>query len=121
MEERVNCQPSFERRKISKLNKFFMRNFVLSLIFSFVLFMLTVGLLIFTIIAADVNDSLKISIISMIATFVLTTSKTIIDRVIDVATFTIKLLGEEQRGLNKKMGVEMNEIDFESLSDDKDD
>lgn len=53
----------------------------------------------------------------MVATFVLTTSKTIIDRTIEIVTYTVRILGEEQRGFNKKIGVEMGEVDFGNLSE----
>lgn len=50
----------------------------------------------------------------MIATFILTTSKSIIDKIIVIMKFLISLLGEEQRGLNKNIGVEVDKIDFET-------
>ena len=111
MERKEN--QSFENKKILSLNKFFMRNVLLGLLFSLLLFILSVGLLVFTIIAAEVDMQVKVTIISMVATFILTTSKSLIDRSIEVVTYTVKLLGEEQRGLNKKIGVEVDDVEFD--------
>lgn len=108
---------NFESQKIISLNKFFMKSVSLGLVFTFLLFILTVGLLIFTVIATNMDESVKITIISMVATFVLTTSKTIIDRTIEIVTYTVRILGEEQRGFNKKIGVEMGEVEFGNLSE----
>ena len=109
----------FEKKKILSLNKFFMKNVLFGIVFSSLLFILTVILLVFCILVTDLNEAIKISIISMVATFILTTSKTLIDRVVEVVIYTIRLLGEEQRGLNKKIGIEMNEVEFNELSEDE--
>lgn len=66
----------------------------------------------------NMDESVKITIISMVATFILTTSKALIDRLIEVVVYIMRLLGEEQRGLNKKMGVEIDEVEFETLSEE---
>ena len=63
---------------------------------------------------ADIDNSLKISLISMIATFILTTSKGMLEKIIMIIKFLISLLGEEQRGLNKSMGIQIDKIDFDS-------
>jgi hypothetical protein len=91
------------------------------LVFAFVLFVITVGLLLFIIIATDIDQSVKITIISMVATFVLTSSKTLMDRSVEIVTYTFRLLGEEQRGFNKKIGVEIAPVDFEELNDEQKD
>ena len=117
MEKKEN--QCFENKKILTLNKFFMKNVYMGLIFSLMLFVLSVGLLVFTIIEADVDMTVKITIISMTATFILTTSKSLIDRAIEVVTYTVKLLGEEQRGLNKKIGVEVDDVEFNEASDEE--
>ena len=109
---------SFESKKITRLNKFFMRNVFVGLGISILMFVLTVGLLLFTLFASDIDGNVKVTIVSMIATFVLTTSKTMIDRVIELVTYTVRLLGEEQRGLNKKLGVEIDEVEFGDLNED---
>ena len=109
----------FEKKKILSLNKFFMKNVLFGIVFSSLLFILTVILLVFCILVTDLNEAIKISIISMVATFILTTSKTLIDRVVEVVIYTIRLLGEEQRGLNKKIGIEMNEVEFNELPEDE--
>lgn len=119
-EQNNNSEVSnFEKDKIRTLNKFFMRSIVYGLIFAFLLFVLTVALLLFTIMATDIDSSVKITIISMVATFVLTSSKTLMDRTVEIITYTMRLLGEEQRGFNKKIGIEINPVEFEELSDDE--
>lgn len=111
----------FERNKIKNLNSFFMKSVKNGLVFAFVLFVITVGLLLFIIIATDIDRSVKITIISMVATFVLTSSKTLMDRSVEIVTYTFRLLGEEQRGFNKKIGVEIAPVDFEELNDEQKD
>lgn len=66
----------------------------------------------------QLNDELKITIITMIATFILTTSKTIIDKLISMIQYIISLLSEEQRGFSKHIGIEIDKIDFEKNDDD---
>lgn len=110
---------TFENRKILNLNKFFMKHVVLGLVFSFLLFIISVLLLIFIIIATKMDESVKITIISMVATFILTTGKTLIDRLVEVVIYVVRLLGEEQRGLNKKMGIDIANVEFESLAKDE--
>lgn len=119
-EQRNNNNVSnFERKKIENLNKFFMKNVLWSLIGSILLFVISVLLLIFIIIATNMDESVKITIISMVATFILTTSKALIDRLIDFVVYVMRLLGEEQRGLNKKIGIEIEDVEFEALLKDE--
>lgn len=119
-EQRNNNNVSnFERKKIENLNKFFMKNVLWSLIGSVLLFVISVLLLIFIIIATNMDESVKITIISMVATFILTTSKALIDRLIDFVVYVMRLLGEEQRGLNKKIGIEIEDVEFEALLKDE--
>ena len=117
--EKLDLPIGFEGKKIISLNKFFMKNVVVGLLFSLLLFILTVCLLVFILIISDIDMTVKITIISMVATFVLTSSKTMLDRVIDVVTYAVKLLGEEQRALNKKIGIEVEDVEFGSISDDE--
>lgn len=117
--ELKNEKHSFESKKILSLNKFFMKHVLWGLIGSFLLFVVSVVLLIFIIVATNMDESVKITIISMVATFILTTSKTLIDRLIEVVIYIMRLLGEEQRGLNKKMGIEIEDVEFETLTDDE--
>lgn len=109
---------TFESKKILSLNQFFMKNVLLGLLFSFLIFILSVVLLIVILMTTNMDASVKITIVSMVATFILTTSKTLIERLIEIVVYITRLLGEEQRGLNKKMGVEIEEVDFESLSEE---
>lgn len=110
---------SFESKKILTLNRFFMKHIIWGLIFSILLFVMSVLLLIFIIIATNMDESVKITIISMVATFILTTGKSLIDRIIEVVIYVMRLLGEEQRGLNKKVGIEVANVEFEKLADEE--
>lgn len=111
----------FEKDKIKSLNQFFMKSITHGLLFAFILFIITVGLLLFTIIATDMDSSVRITIISMVATFILTSSKTLMDRIVEITTYTMRLLGEEQRGFNKKIGIEVDPVEFEELSEEQKD
>lgn len=115
----IKNENSFENKKILSLNKFFMKNIIWGLVLSLLLFVVSVLLLIFIIIATNMDESVKITIISMVATFILTTSKGLIDRIIEVVVYVMKLLGEEQRGFNKKIGVEIDNVEFESFPKDE--
>ncbi|PKK97437.1 MAG: hypothetical protein CVV57_09750 [Tenericutes bacterium HGW-Tenericutes-2] len=115
---KTNQLNEFEKDKIKSLNQFFMKSITHGLLFAFLLFIITVVLLLFTIIATDMDSSVKITIISMVATFVLTSSKTLMDRTVEIITYTVRLLGEEQRGFNKKIGIDIDPVEFEELSDD---
>lgn len=110
---------SFESKKILTLNRFFMKHIIWGLIFSILLFVMSVLLLIFIIIATNMDESVKITIISMVATFILTTGKSLIERIIEVVIYVMRLLGEEQRGLNKKVGIEVANVEFEKLADEE--
>ncbi len=111
----------FEKDKIKSLNQFFMKSITHGLLFAFILFIITVGLLLFTIIATDMDSSVRITIISMVATFILTSSKTLMDRIVEITTYTMRLLGEEQRGFNKKIGIDVEPVEFEELSEEQKD
>lgn len=115
---KTNQLNEFEKDKIKSLNQFFMKSITHGLLFAFLLFIITVVLLLFTIIATDMDSSVRITIISMVATFVLTSSKTLMDRTVEIATYTMRLLGEEQRGFNKKIGIDIDPVEFEEFSDD---
>jgi hypothetical protein len=104
----------FQNNKIVALNKFFMRNIVIQTLLLFFLYTISIIFLFVLIRTADIDNSLKISLISMIATFILTTSKGMLEKIIMIIKFLISLLGEEQRGLNKSMGIQIDKIDFDS-------
>ena len=114
MKENPKDKNRFQKKKIISLNKFFMHQislngfFILIIyIISFIfLFLLTQGIII--------DEQLKISLISMSTTFILTTSKTIIEKLIAIIQFIISQLGAEQRGLNKNIGIEMDKVEFDS-------
>ncbi len=82
MKENTKNTNNFQKKKIISLNKFFMQQITLNgfliiviYIISFIfLFLLTQGIII--------DEQLKISLISMSTTFILTTSKTIIEKLI---------------------------------------
>lgn len=119
-EEFKGLTETFEGKKILSLNKFFMKHVIIGIVFSVLLFIVSVLLLIFIIIATNIDDSVKITIVSMVATFILTTSKSLIDRLIEAVLYILKLLGEEQRGLNKKIGVDIDDVEFETISSNDD-
>jgi len=118
---KTNQLNDFEKDKIKSLNQFFMKSITHGLLFAFILFIITVGLLLFTIIATDMDSSVRITIISMVATFILTSSKTLMDRIVEITTYTMRLLGEEQRGFNKKIGIDVEPVEFEELSEEQKD
>ena len=104
----------FQHNKIMTLNKFFMRNMGIQTLLLLLIYILSIVCLLILINTKNIDDSLKISLISMIATFILTTSKGILDKIIIIMKFLISLLGEEQRGLNRNMGIEVDKIDFDN-------
>ena len=104
----------FQNNKIVALNKFFMRNIVIQTLLLFFLYTISIIFLFVLIRTADIDNSLKISLISMIATFILTTSKGMIEKIIINIKFIISLINEEQRSLNKSMGIQIDKIDFDS-------
>jgi magnesium-transporting ATPase (P-type) len=105
-------QHDFQKDKIRNLNKFFMKSVIYGTVLTFIIFILAVAILLITINTQNIDQTLKISIVSMIATFVLTTTKTLIDKLITVVTFVVRLLSEEQRGFSKNIGIEIDEVDF---------
>lgn len=115
-EEYNSITDTFEGKKILSLNKFFMKHVIIGIVSSVLLFLISILLLIFIIIATNIDESVKISIISMVATFILTTSKTMIDRLIQAVTYILRILAEEQRGLNKKIGIDIDDVEYETIS-----
>lgn len=109
---------SFTESKIKALNSFFMKSIIMQIILLFIVFLASNIMLIILIKFGQLNDELKITIITMIATFILTTSKTIIDKLISIIQYIISLLSEEQRGFSKNIGIEIAKIDFEKNTDD---
>ena len=105
-------QHDFQKDKIKNLNKFFMKSVVFGTLLTFVMFILAVIILLITINTQDIDQTLKISIVSMIATFVLTTAKALIDKLIMVVTYIVRLLSEEQRGFSKNIGIDIDEVEF---------
>ena len=105
-------QHDFQKDKIKNLNKFFMKSVVFGTLLTFTMFILAVIILLITINTQDIDQTLKISIVSMIATFVLTTAKALIDKLIMVVTYIVRLLTEEQRGFSKNIGIDIDEVEF---------
>ncbi|HAX02704.1 MAG: hypothetical protein A2Y45_01305 [Tenericutes bacterium GWC2_34_14] len=105
-------QHDFQKDKIKNLNKFFMKSVVFGTLLTFMMFILAVIILLITINTQDIDQTLKISIVSMIATFVLTTAKALIDKLIMVVTYIVRLLTEEQRGFSKNIGIDIDEVEF---------
>ena len=115
-EDTKKAQNQFQKEKIIQLNKFFMKSVIRGLVLLFFTFTVSTGLLITIIKISDVDQTLKISLISMVATYILTMSKTMIDRIITIITFLFQLLSAEQRGLNKNIGIEIEEIKLDRKS-----
>ncbi|MDR2827898.1 MAG: hypothetical protein LBV51_00565 [Acholeplasmatales bacterium] len=106
----------FQKDKIKSLNKFFMRNIIIGSILSLVIFGLSiVALLFITKLSLDVE--LRITLLSITATFILTTAKTLIDKVVQIVQYLVVLLSEEQRGINKNIGIDIDKVDFENVSE----
>ena len=112
--ETMETTKSFQYKKISLLNKFFMKNIIIGNLYVILMFMVAVGFLVFLIFMLNLNNEIKITLISMIATFILTTSKTIIDKTTSTIQYLISLLTEEQRGLNKDLGIEIDKVELDS-------
>lgn len=108
---------TFTENKIKILNHFFMKNIMIQSILLCIIFSISIVMLIILIRLGKLEDELKITIITMIATFILTTSKTIIDKLITMIQYIISLLSEEQRGFSKNIGIEIDKIDFEKNND----
>jgi hypothetical protein len=108
---------TFTENKIKTLNHFFMKNIMIQSILLCIIFSISIVMLIILIRLGKLEDELKITIITMIATFILTTSKTIIDKLITMIQYIISLLSEEQRGFSKNIGIEIDKIDFEKNND----
>ncbi len=90
---------------------------IIQSILLFLVFLISTIMLILLIQFGKLDNELKITIITMIATFILTTSKTIIDKLIAIIQYIISLLSEEQRGFSKNMGIKIDKIDFEKNDD----
>lgn len=105
-------QYDFQKDKIKNLNKFFMKSVLYGTLLTFIMFILAVIILLITINTQEIDQTLKISIVSMIATFVLTTAKALIDKLIMVVTYIVRLLTEEQRGFSKNIGIDIDEVEF---------
>jgi len=92
-----------------------MKNILMGSIFILLMFLLTVILLVVIVKVTSIDDALKITIISMVATFIITTSKSIIEKSIVIVSYLIRLLSEEQRGLNNNIGVNIEKVEFEEI------
>lgn len=111
---------NFQKEKIKHLNKFFMKNVLLASLISVLIFALSVATLIMIVNINNIDSGLKITLISITATFILTTSKTLIDKAIQIVTYLVVLLSEEQRGINKNLGIEIDKVAFEENVSDND-
>lgn len=113
MKNTSEINEAFQKEKIIQLNSFFMKKIVFSVLISVILFLISIASLILIIYFFDIDDTIRISMISMVITFVLTTTKSIIDRIISLARYLTTLLVEEQRGLNKNMGIHIDPVEYE--------
>lgn len=112
---------SFKKEKIQTLNKFFMRNVVIASLISIVIFILSVVGLIAILNMRNIDEGLQITLISITATFILTTSKTLIDKATQIVSYLVVLLSEEQRGINKNIGIDIDKVEFEEVISNNDD
>lgn len=113
MNENIKNKNVFTQNKIKSLNNFFMKNIIIQSILLFAVFFVSIIMLISLIKLDQLQGELRTTIVTMIATFILTTSKTLIDKLITIIQYIISLLSEEQRGFSKNIGVEIDKIDFE--------
>lgn len=117
MKENPKDKNRFQKKKIISLNKFFMHQISLNGLFILIIYILSFIFLFLLTQGIIINEQLKISLISMSTmstTFILTNSKTIIEKLIAIIQFIISQLGAEQRGLNKNIGIEMDKVEFDS-------
>ncbi len=110
-----NSFEKFKKNKIEKLNSFFMRKIIISTVITILMFLISVALLILIINIKDIDSGLKITLISVTASFILTTAKTLIDKSIQIISYLVILLSEEQRGINENLGIIVDKVDFESV------
>lgn len=115
METSDNETSRFQKKKILVLNKFFRKSIFINNILMFLTYVTSITFLIILLNNSNLDDGMKISLVSMIITFILTMSKSIIDKTIQIIQYIFSLLSEEQRGLNKNIGVEIDKIEFENL------
>lgn len=115
METSDNETSRFQKKKILVLNKFFRKSIFINNILMFSTYVTSITFLIILLNNSNLDDGMKISLVSMIITFILTMSKSIIDKTIQIIQYIFSLLSEEQRGLNKNIGVEIDKIEFENL------
>lgn len=114
MKENPKDKNRFQKKKIISLNKFFMHQISLNGLFILIIYIISFIFLFLLTQGIIIDEQLKISLISMSTTFILTTSKTIIEKLIAIIQFIISQLGAEQRGLNKNIGIEMDKVEFDS-------
>ena len=106
---------NFSETKIKNLNRFFMRNIYVLTLLVIVLFLSTIAVLYFFLSAIEIEHEVRISLISIIITFIITSSRSLISKYISITVFLMNLLSEEQRGLSKSIGIEVNRIKYEDL------
>lgn len=105
----------FQKNKILSLNKFFMKNIGFGIALLIILYVISFVFLFILLNTTSIDDGLKISLISMIATYILTTSKSVMDKIITNIKYLLSVLGNEQRGLNKNIGIDVDKVDFDDI------
>lgn len=98
---------TFQKAKIKTLNKFFMKSIYIEFILIFSFFLLSIIILFLLTNFIQISIEFKITMLSITITYITSTSKAIIDKIIMLAEYKTELLIEEQRGLNKTIGVEV--------------
>lgn len=82
-------------------------------------FFVSIIMLISLIKLAQLQRKSRTTIITMSATFILTTSKTLIKKLIAIIQYVISLVNEEQRGFSKNISVYIEKIDFVKHEDNE--
>ena len=116
-----NDTNNFQKEKIKNLNQFFMKNVLIHSLSVFIVFIISIAILIIILKIIKLDQNITISIVSSIVTFTITTSKSLIDKFLSILQYLISLLTEEQRGFSKNLGIEIDKVEFEhSVNDDVD-
>ncbi len=104
----------FQQNKIKTLNKFFMRSIIMELLFSFLFFCISILVLYIISIKIEISIEFKITIISISITYLTSTSKDLINKILMLAEYKTELLIEEQRALNKNIGIDVDKINLDN-------
>ncbi|MDR0934978.1 MAG: hypothetical protein LBM03_01575 [Erysipelotrichaceae bacterium] len=91
-----------------------MKNIIVGGLLTVVIFLLSVGLL-FDLNSTVLNNALKITIISMMVTFILATARSLIDKIGQIVHYLVMLSSEEQRGIPSSIGIDIEKPDISEI------